>query len=116
MLRLQGYKYKVIYMAGKSNIADVFSRMCQEGEKAIPFDTEAEMYVSAIVEVARPIALQLIEIQEASSNDTEIAMVKEAMNSGLWHNNDKLILYKRVQEELCFAGKIGIQGLEILLI
>lgn len=113
VLRLQSFKYKIIYKAGKSNIADVFSRLCQEGEKPIPFDEEAEIYVSTIMELARPVALKLVDIQEKSRMDEEILAVSEALNTGTW--KESILAYKNIHEELCFVGEVLLRGTRIVV-
>lgn len=113
VLRLLSYRYKVVYKKGKDNIADVFSRLCQDNEMAVPYDAEMELYVSTIVEAFRPVAIQLIEIQNASQVDNEIVGVKQSMNTGQWPS--ELTLYQKIKDELCFSGDILLRGMRIVI-
>lgn len=76
VLRLQSYDFKVIYKPGKSNIADPLSRLC-----ANPYvqksSLDLEHHVNQIVQYARPIALSLKSIIEASNEDHELNLVKK---------------------------------------
>lgn len=113
VLRLQSYTFKVIYRSGKSNIADVFSRLCQKDEKAIPFDEENDQYIASIVELARPLAVKLAEIESESSLDPEIMSIKQALDTGNWPKD--ILAYKPFQLELCFAGEVLLRGTRIVI-
>lgn len=85
VLRLQSYKYKVIYRPGKSNIADPISRLAVT--QACPrktFDDNAEHYVNWVVALAVPIALKLTEIEQQSEIDAMIKAVKIGLQQNIW--------------------------------
>lgn len=69
VLRLQSYRYKVVYRTGKNNIADPLSRLVEFEQTSESFDEENEQYVRSITSLAAPVAIKLIEIKEASIAD-----------------------------------------------
>lgn len=72
VLRLQAYRYKVIYRPGKSNIADTISRLSKTSSSE-PFDTEN--YINQIVNYSRPVAVPLNEINGCSAGDEKIFLI-----------------------------------------
>jgi len=83
VLRLQGYNFKVVYRPGKTNIADVLSRLNLKvnrdyGEK---YD-----YVAALVGSSTIPALRSDEIDVASKNDPELVELRQCIQTGDWSN------------------------------
>jgi len=83
VLRLQGYNFKVVYRPGKTNIADVLSRLNLKvnrdyGEK---YD-----YVAALVGSSTIPALRSDEIDVASKNDPEVVELRQCIQTGDWSN------------------------------
>lgn len=113
VLRLQSFKYKVIYKSGKTNIADPLSRLVQYAGPDITFDENAEHYVNAIVSLATPVALKLIDIQNESAADETIQKVKKALETGEW--SESVNAYKLFATELCFAGEILLRNNRIVM-
>ncbi|XP_049886595.1 uncharacterized protein K02A2.6-like [Pectinophora gossypiella] len=109
MLRLQSYKFQVIYRPGKSNIADPFSRLCKT-PTVLPI---TEDFIYQIVEVTRPVAVSMTEIKKYSSEDKKITKVKEGLYSNNWDESVKL--YKIFQNELCFYEGILLRGTRIVI-
>lgn len=71
VLRLQAFKFKVIYQSGKSNIADSVSRLCQLAEdKSV--DQDSDRHIFTILEKSVLKALSILEIANASKLDEEI--------------------------------------------
>ncbi|KAG6454310.1 hypothetical protein O3G_MSEX008647 [Manduca sexta] len=110
VLRLQAYRYKVIYRPGKSNIADTISRLCKASSPE-PFDSEN--YINQIVSFSQPIAIPLNEIEASSAIDEEILKVKNGVFSNDWH--DSISNFKILQNELCFNGNILLRGTRIVI-
>ncbi|XP_029166467.1 uncharacterized protein K02A2.6-like isoform X1 [Nylanderia fulva] len=110
VLRLQAFKYKVIYQPGKSNIADPLSRLCKTNTLK-PFDNEN--YINQIVEYSTPIAVPLKEIEAASSIDGEILKVKNGVYNNSW--DESVRNYKIFQAELCFNEDILLRGNKIVI-
>lgn len=115
VLRLQSYKYKVIYQSGKSNIADPLSRLVEyNGVAGEPAVKHTEQYVNFIVAASVPVAVKIEEIGEASSGDDEIRAVKKAIHEGNW-NEENVAAYKMFESELCFSGNILLRGTKIVI-
>nr|CAH7764203.1 unnamed protein product [Callosobruchus chinensis] len=110
VLRLQCYRYKVIYRPGKSNIADPLSRLCTN-VKSAPF--EKDEHVRRIVESSMPVAVSLSEIQQLSKTDEEILQVKEGLYKDVWSGSANS--YKIFQHKLCFSNDILLRGNRIVI-
>ncbi|XP_047984727.1 uncharacterized protein K02A2.6-like [Leguminivora glycinivorella] len=110
VLRLQSYDYNVIYKPGKVNIADPLSRLCKLiGAQSAGGDE----HIHQIVEEARPHAISMSAIIEASINDEEIRGVKNGVYEKEWHETVKG--YKIFENELCFYGDILLRGNRIVI-
>lgn len=110
VLRLQSYRYKVIYKPGKSNIADPLSRLVVHEPTNHP-DTDS--YVRWIITHAEPKAMKLEEISLASNNDTSIQAVRSALEGNTWTELAKP--FKNFETELCFSGEILLRGTRIVI-
>lgn len=110
VLRLQSYKYTIIYCAGKNNIADPFSRLC-ESQYAEPFEDDIS-YID-LVEYARPVAVPLKEIQIAASEDNEFKLVRNGLLNGYWDTTVKH--YKIFEHELSMYDDIILRGSKIII-
>ncbi|XP_061713508.1 uncharacterized protein K02A2.6-like [Cydia pomonella] len=110
VLRLQAYKYKVIYRPGKDNIADPISRLCQSISPK-PFDNEN--YINAIVQYSRPTAVPLKEIEAVCATDEEIMALKSGIYENKWH--ESISAYKAFQTEICFQGNIALRGNKLII-
>lgn len=113
VFRLQSYRYTVIYRTGKNNIADPLSRLVKFEQTNESFDEENEQYVQSITSLAAPVAIKLIEIKEASSLDTEIKAVEDALYNGSW--SEQAGPFKAFETELCFVDKILLRGNKIVM-
>ncbi|CAK1599301.1 unnamed protein product [Parnassius mnemosyne] len=111
VLRLQAYDYKVIYKPGKSNIADPLSRLCTTSIQNSSF--EDEHHVNQIVQHARPIALSLKSIIEASNDDDEFKLVKDALMNNAW--DASINNYKLFQHELWLHDGVLLRGNKMVI-
>lgn len=109
ILRLQSYKYNVIYRPGKNNIADPLSRLCTYNH----VKTQYRDYVQDIIDHARPIAVSLKDIEEHSKTDIGIQKVKQGVFNKKW--DDAVKGYKLFENELCFFGDILLRGTKIVI-
>ncbi|XP_038221597.1 uncharacterized protein K02A2.6-like [Zerene cesonia] len=109
ILRLQSYKYNVVYRPGKNNIADPLSRLCTFSHDKGQYRD----YVQDIIDYARPIAVSLKDIEEHSRIDDNIQKVKQGIFNKKW--DDAVKSYKLFQNELCFFGDILLRGTKIVI-
>lgn len=117
VLRLQSYKYKVIYQPGKTNIADTLSRLV-EGNVSDVNDVTAsakdEQYINWVVAQAEPKAVKSEEIAEASKRDKAIMAVKIGIFENDW-TNEGALPYKPFETEFCFVSDILLRTTRIVL-
>lgn len=112
VLRLQSFKYKIVYQPGKLNIADPLSRLCTIMSYERPLFKDHD-YVCQIIEYARPVAVSVQEIREASENDDDILRLKDGIENNNWQDPIK---YCRIfQEEFCFSDGILLRGNRIVI-
>ena len=124
-LRLQPYKFSIIYQPGANNPADFMSR---HPEKRVTSQEEdlAETYVNFITEQSVPKALTLEEVKKATQQDATLVKAMELTRSGRWHdtkhfeepsiNASELKSLKEVKEELtCHSDGILLKGNQIVL-
>lgn len=113
VLRLQSYKFDVIYKPGKNNIADPLSRLVISDPPHACFDYGTEEHVNRITELAAPIAIKICEIQCASKEDETIREVKTGLDTQNWSN--KAVPFRMFETELCFSGDILLRGNRIVI-
>lgn len=76
-------------------------------------DAQEKDYIHDIVELLRPVAVPLEDIEENSSRDAEIQKVKEGVYQNKWDESVKN--YKIFENELCFYGEILLRGTKIVI-
>nr|CAI5858972.1 unnamed protein product [Callosobruchus analis] len=112
VLRLQSFRYKVIYRPGKNNIADPLSRLCSTNcNEPNPF--ESHDYVQNIVEYSRPIAVSIKEIKECSETDNEILKIRDGFERNNWQ--DPIKYCQVFKEEFCMCDGILLRGTRIVI-
>lgn len=114
VLRLQSYKYKVIYKPGKSNIADPLSRLaCPVSAVEENLCSQATEYVNWIVAKAEPKAVKINEIESESAKDPAICAMRKALYENTW--DDLTAPYKAFETEFCFRDNILLRGTRIVM-
>lgn len=113
VLRLQGYRFNVIYKPGKTNIADPLSRLAIDTSTCENRMNMSDHYINLILTHSEPKAITLREISEMSSTDECIQAVKKAIFEGVWA--EVASPYKIIQNELCFADDILLRGNRIAI-
>ena len=117
VLRLQAYTFKVIYIPGKANIADPLSRLLPTTSTTPTtlsnLSDEAEEHVRFVTSNATPCAMTTDDIEQASAEDPELETVRKCIETGKWHDCDKL--YAAVSPELCTSGNIVLRGGRIVI-
>lgn len=115
VLRLQSYRYKVIYKPGKSNIADPLSRLVVHSSvsktAASSSHNDSEKYINWIISQAEPKAIKLEEISSESIKDKAIQAAKIGFSNQIW--NDLSKPFKCFETELCFSDEILLRGTRI---
>jgi len=110
VLRLQPYKYRVVYKPGKFNIADSLSRLTSKSES---HQHGADEYIHFVVTNAVPQALTVSEIEAESEKDSEIAALRECLLMG---EPDRCgMAYKPCVQELCVSGSLVLRGSRIIV-
>lgn len=109
VLRLQAYRYNIKYKPGKSNIADPLSRLCKSSFVGKVDDD----HVHQIVQVARPQAIPMSDIDKHSEIDSEIISVKEGIYKNVWDEAAKS--FKIFENELCFHENVLLRGSRIVI-
>ncbi|KAF2903689.1 hypothetical protein ILUMI_02484 [Ignelater luminosus] len=112
VLRLQSFNYTVKYKSGKSNIADCLSRLISI-KTAKPFDPHAEEYIHNIIFEAKPKALSLRTIEQATKKDGEIQRIKTSLNSNRCQEEDRACCM--IKDELCTMRNILLRGTRIVI-
>lgn len=113
VLRLQAYNFRVQYKPGKTNIADCLSRLCTTDDSQSFEQFEDEHHINQIVQLARPCAIGIDLITEASLQDKEIELVKNALISDNW--DPSINTYRIFQTELWTHEGILLRGTKIVI-
>ena len=107
MIRLQQYRYTVVYKPGKSNPSDFMSRhptnSCEECENV------AEDYINFIIDESVPKNISLDEIKAYTKHDELLQYVIDSVKKNDWHKTKSKLpenlsgdymMYYRVRQEL----------------
>lgn len=113
VLRMQSYRYKVIYRSGKSNIADPLSRLCV-GSTSSTFDPDEIEPIRLVAETAVPVAMTIIEIREAYEHDPTMELLRKAIETNDWESPD-LKDYKAFRNEFCCSEGLILRGSKIII-
>ncbi|XP_053954964.1 uncharacterized protein K02A2.6-like [Anastrepha ludens] len=113
LLRLQPFKFKVIYRPGKENIADSVSRLCKV-VNASTFDNDHNHNIFHIVESSIPSAMGICEIAKESTKDQELVNAASYVKDGLWET-DKTSTFYPFRYELSAVGDILLRGTRIVI-
>ena len=111
VLRLQPYEFTVMYRPGPQNIADALSRLTQEISNESK--NVAEEYIRHVAENAAPRAIPIQEIEEASAEDEEIALLRKCVQTDDWTVGEPA--FKAVRNELTVLGKLVLRGTRLVI-
>ena len=115
VLRLLPYRYRVIHIAGRKNIADSLSRLLND-ELCVNNVSENDVhdYVKLIATYATPTALSTREIERANAIDPELCNVRECIASNEWQKLE-CESYLPLRNELTFIGCIILRGTRLVI-
>ena len=111
-MKIQQYDFVVRYKPGKEQIADTFSRLCENPESP-PFDPETEEYILTVVGQGPVPAVTIRQIEEESGRDPIIKAIRRALDNGDWPH--ELLRYKIHATEYLFVGDLLLRGLRIVV-
>lgn len=112
LLRIQGYKFKVIYRSGKNNIADPLSRLLPDNPN---IQTENEVYernLIMFVTELTPRALVLADIRRELQSDPDLQMLREELLTNRTPSNK---VFSHIKDELGIVDDILIRGSRIIM-
>ncbi|XP_030834780.1 uncharacterized protein K02A2.6-like [Strongylocentrotus purpuratus] len=116
VLRLQQYKYRVVHIAGKSNIADPLSRLLKDDQprETSVLETEAESFVRFVAVQSTPGAVTTKEVERESEHDPELEVIRECIHSGQW-DDCPYKAYIPIKDELCIIGQCVLRGSRLVI-
>ncbi|XP_059209654.1 uncharacterized protein K02A2.6 [Centropristis striata] len=109
-LRLQPYRFKVVYKPGPQNAADSLSRLTvnQPVQKGTMED-----HVYWVAQHAVPHAFRPRQMEELSAADPTLVTVRSCIKTGDWSKCEPV--YQTVKTELSTVGKIVLRGSRIVV-
>ncbi|XP_058459398.1 uncharacterized protein K02A2.6-like [Malaya genurostris] len=137
LLRLQAFKFNVVYRKGSANLADSLSRLAahcsdtswnEESEVFIrhvmveaiailsdgnnnDFDDSTEIAIRAIQDAA---AIDITEVIDETKIDDELKTLKDAIMSGVW-KDPSLKPYAPFQSELSYVNGLLMRGRKLIV-
>ena len=112
-LRLQSYDFKIEYIKGSSNPADILSIKPIQTCKQI--ENEIEKYINSIIAYSTPKAVSVSDIIEHSNRDETIQKVIQCINSNDWGDHKQLTDYYKIRSELSYKSGILMKGEQIVI-
>ena len=112
VLRLQPFTFKVKYIPGKMNVADVLSRLSAVTSSPSG-NGEMEDYVMSLTQSAVPRTMSAREIEKASKVDSELQVLRQAIASGDFSGCDTA--YRAIKDELTTTGYIVLRQSHIII-
>lgn len=106
-LRLQSFRFRIVHIPGKANIADPISRL-PSFQECTTYDQHGESMLMAIIETAKPEAMTLEEVVDATLKDIELRTVQEAISTGRWPETIKR--YLPFKDELLVVNEMVLRG------
>lgn len=111
-MRLQSFRFKIIHIPGKVNIADSLSRL-PSFKHCTTYDCVGEASILAIMESAKPTALTIEEVSKHTTNDSTLAEVKEALHTGRW--SDAVKKFIPFKDELYCCHEVMLRGERLII-
>lgn len=111
-MRLQSFRFTVIHIPGKVNIADPLSRL-PTYTRCKTYDQFGEETIFAIFQRAVPTALTTEDIVDHTKSDPELALLKEALTTGRW--NEGVKKFAPFKDELYGCREMLLRGERIVI-
>ncbi|XP_055634002.1 uncharacterized protein K02A2.6-like [Toxorhynchites rutilus septentrionalis] len=111
VLRVQSYRFDVIYQPGATNLADALSRLSVS--KPEPFDDEHEAFIKALVATTVPKAVTVQEIEKHTEQDTSLQELISVLDGAKWTGTVKC--FKPFESELYRSGNILMRGNRLIV-
>lgn len=106
VLRVQSYRFDVIYEPGATNLADALSRLAVCRPE--PFDEENEAYIKTVVSATIPKAITVEEIGMHTKNDTVLQELVAVLEGAQW--TEAMKVFKPFEAELYRSGNLLMRG------
>ena len=111
-LRLQSFRFKIVHVAGKINIADPLSRLAKL-DRCSTYDVKGEAMLLAVAELAKPTALSLDDVIKATLEDDELTAVKKALVTNDWGESIKK--YVPFKSEMMVVADLVLRGDRLII-
>ena len=116
LLKLQGYHFKLSYIEGHKNAADVLSRSpLRDSASSVKYSYGTGHFVDFIVTNAVPKALTLDEIISAVKDDAILTDVRQFITSGNWQKTELNKAYYSSREQLSVREDVILFGSRIVI-
>jgi len=115
-LRLQCFRYKVVYKSGKSNIADPLSRLCYDTASPGAMShvmSVTEAHAVSVAQSAVPLAMTWDEIRKASKECEEVVHVIDSLKANSLSQCNAI--YQSVKCELAECDGVLMRGDRIVV-
>lgn len=111
ILRLQSFRFRVVYRKGSSNIADSLSRLTVHSNDNEDIDPDEKFLILTVLEST---AIDISEIEDATIHDQELTLVKDSLRSGIW-KYPEIKVYETFQNELGLVGELVVRGNKMIV-
>ena len=109
-LQIEDFTFQLVYRPGSDNPADVLSRHPRPLPSRRNYGEEADQrYINAVLQAARPNALTIDQIREATTTDSHLQAVSPSLRSGVWYPRENpMRTYHGIRDELSTAASFSV--------
>ncbi|CAB4009826.1 Retrovirus-related Pol poly from transposon [Paramuricea clavata] len=113
-LRLQQYKFRVVYKSGSTNPADYLSRHPPDSKQKQT--NIADKYVHFVTHTEVLPALTVDDVRKATSKDTLLGLIRTAIQTGQWSSSE-LKQFKPIKDELSidYTNNVVLRGTRLVI-